>query len=306
MPPGAISRQNHAMSKIDPIRRGEQCVTASQLVRHFGLWQERAAREPVYILHRGRPRYALTSIDVMEALCAPLAAGVADDVALAALLDAADAVAMIFDRNGAVTLASAAARARFGVAVRVGSRPTGLAMSGGEMLEDAILRVADSGIAEAVEIVPDSFRSRRLRCDLSPFPGGCLLRATDMTTEQTLAASQALVLATNAAGAAAGAVDVRLSLRGYISAPSPDLATLTGVAAEALTSARFTSLLTVASRVEAGEAVDAVATGHGPCRIAAECLVHGAQPLPVLIGIAAVTIAGRIEALAATIVRNTA
>jgi hypothetical protein len=58
-----------------PLAGDAQTVTASALVRQFGLWQERAARAPVYILHRGRARLALTSIELMEAMCAPSRAG---------------------------------------------------------------------------------------------------------------------------------------------------------------------------------------------------------------------------------------
>lgn len=304
MPDRRSRDQIRRMSDVEPIRRSEgQCVTASQLVRHFGLWQERAARAPVYILHRGRPRFALTSVEVMEALCTPLAART-DDGALEALLDAGDAITLILDREGRVTLASRAALPRFGAAVRAGSKPAGLALAGGELLDDAIRRVIGSGIAESIEIIPEAFPARRLRCDLSPFPGGCLLRATDLTTEQELAAARALLLAAGMASAAAGAVAVRLSLRGYVVTPSPELAALTGIAAEALASARFTSLLTVGSRVAAGEAVDTVASGGDPRRIAAECLARDAAPTPVVIGLAPVVVAGRIEELAATIIRD--
>ena len=58
------------LGMMSPAPRPEQIVTSSDLVRHFGLWQERAARAPLYILHRGRPRFVLTSIETMDALCA--------------------------------------------------------------------------------------------------------------------------------------------------------------------------------------------------------------------------------------------
>lgn len=295
------------MANPDPARRGDDHrVTASQLVRNFGVWQEQARRSPVYVLHRGRPRLVLTSIDLMDALCAPLAAPPADDVALATLLDADGSIALILDRDGRIVLASAAARARFGRSMLAGARPGDLAQKGGELLDDAALRVAASGIAESIEITPDAFPSRRLRCLLSPFPGGCLLRAADTTTEQALVAVQAHARATHDAGELAGAIAVRLSLRGYIVAPCPALATLTGVSAEAVATARFVSLLAVGSRVETGEAIEAVATDAAPRRIAADCLVRGATAVPITLGLAAVTIDGRIEDLVAIVVRRIA
>jgi len=49
----------------------DDMTTASDLVRRFGMWSERATREPVYILHRGRPRLVLASVELMEMLCRP-------------------------------------------------------------------------------------------------------------------------------------------------------------------------------------------------------------------------------------------
>ncbi len=64
---------------------GSNVVTASDLVRHFGVWQERANRESVYVLHRGRPRFVLTSVEIMQTLCAPHG-GMLPGAALADLL----------------------------------------------------------------------------------------------------------------------------------------------------------------------------------------------------------------------------
>ncbi|MBN8839814.1 MAG: hypothetical protein J0I25_06390, partial [Sphingomonadales bacterium] len=60
------------------------------------------------------------------------------------------------------------------------------------------------------------------------------------------------------------------------------------------------------SRVETGEAIEAVATDAAPRRIAADCLVRGATAVPITLGLAAVTIDGRIEDLVAIVVRRIA
>jgi len=49
----------------------DDMTTASDLVRRFGLWSDRATREPVYVLHRGRPRLILASVELIEMLCRP-------------------------------------------------------------------------------------------------------------------------------------------------------------------------------------------------------------------------------------------
>ncbi|WP_169542551.1 hypothetical protein [Sphingomonas baiyangensis] len=38
---------------VDP--HPDACVTASDLVRRFGTWQERALARPVFVMRRGRP-----------------------------------------------------------------------------------------------------------------------------------------------------------------------------------------------------------------------------------------------------------
>ncbi len=49
----------------------DDMTTASDLVRRFGVWSERAARDPVYIMHRGRPRLVLASVELIAKLCLP-------------------------------------------------------------------------------------------------------------------------------------------------------------------------------------------------------------------------------------------
>lgn len=46
----------------------DDVTTTSDLVRRFGRWRARAARSPVYILYRGRPRFVLASIELIDVL----------------------------------------------------------------------------------------------------------------------------------------------------------------------------------------------------------------------------------------------
>jgi hypothetical protein len=86
-------------------------VTASTLVRHFGEWQERAARAPVYVLHHGRPRLILVGVE----LAATLGYGGRSDQPAAALLDpildALDLPLLLLDGEGLIARANTAARA---------------------------------------------------------------------------------------------------------------------------------------------------------------------------------------------------
>ncbi|MDO7841175.1 hypothetical protein [Sphingomonas immobilis] len=82
---------------LDIDSSARQIVTSSDLVRHFGHWQDKAAREPVYVLHRGRLRFVITAVDIMDALCATSA----DQGALAEAMAAAGGIAAArIDRDG--------------------------------------------------------------------------------------------------------------------------------------------------------------------------------------------------------------
>src|SRR5687768_6748855 len=102
------------MSDLDDMPPGgEACVTASELVRQFGLWQERALQQPVFVLRRGRPSLVLTSLDLMRRLCAPHEA--ASDTTLATLLmDAMRDSVVVVDAAGRIDDLNRAARVAFG------------------------------------------------------------------------------------------------------------------------------------------------------------------------------------------------
>src|SRR3546814_11625917 len=50
----------------------EQSVASTEIVRNFSVWQNRSADRPVYILHHGRPRSVLLSLDQYRELAAGL------------------------------------------------------------------------------------------------------------------------------------------------------------------------------------------------------------------------------------------
>lgn len=96
-----------------------ETATASELVRHFGLWQERAARAPVYVMFRRRPRLVLTSIEMMEALIAPhVPEREIQGPDSTALLDLIRDMVVIADADLRIVAVSRTARAYFGESAR--------------------------------------------------------------------------------------------------------------------------------------------------------------------------------------------
>ncbi|WP_034161208.1 PAS domain-containing protein [Sphingomonas sp. ERG5] len=288
---------------LDPPR--DHIVTASDLVRHFGVWQERAIRSPVYILHRGRPRLILTSIDVMDALCAPHAVGAGgNDMGSTALLDSVDDMVILADQDLRVTAASRSARSYFGTAVDPGHPIDAVGPDAArQFLAEAIHRVAASGLAETLDLPSIRYHNRSLAIAIQPHPGGVALFVHDVTIASDLREAEAERHATSETIAVIpGIASARINLRGYLDRPDAPLARLSGLSIDALSSVRFVTLLDIASRVGVAEAVEAVIAG-GPSRsIAATLLVNRGEPTPVQIGLAALRRGAAIEAVSAMIV----
>jgi PAS domain-containing protein len=290
--PTANPGSNPGLATIDSSAASGHVVTASDLVRHFGSWQDRAARAPVYILHRGRPRHVLTSVEVMQALCAPhdeqqqKAGPGAHD----ALLDLIGDIVLLCDSRLGINGISRAARSFFGADVRPGTMLDRLSTPAtSPFLADAARRVLASGAPEIAEIEAARFPGRRLECHLAPYPNGVAILARDASAIDELAQLRAAGHAqAMAIGAVAGVATARINLRGYLDAPSPTLGILTGLSAEGLASVRFVTLMEIGSRVTLGDAIESVIASGDPQSIRASLLVNRGVPVAVRIGLAAI------------------
>jgi PAS domain-containing protein len=276
-----------------PALPAEQLVTASDLVRHFGLWQERAARGPLYILHRGRPRFVLTSIETMNALCAPHWESDGRDhapVDATALLDSVADLVLIADRDGAIIASSRAARAHFGALATAGAPVDAIASANmRQFLINTIRRVIASGVGDRLEIDSARREGRTLALTIAPAGDGVAIFAQDDTVvrahQQAIDLAQALEEAMLAAGGIAAA---RIDARGYLVEPAPALAAMTGLTRETLVTLRLVALADLATRATLGAALEAALGGAEPAQVRGHLLINGADPIAVRIALAPV------------------
>lgn len=290
-------------SPFSPPASQEHNVTASDLVRHFGIWQERAARAPVYILHRGRPRLVLTSVELMDALCVPRGGPARERDQLSGLLDATREVVLFCDDEARLTPASRTARALFGVDGTLS--PESLAASGGAFLSAAIDRVLSSGIAESIEFAPALHRDRTWSAEIQPTPDGAVVLCRDISAEAEAARRRAEAMALDdALGSLSGVATARLTLRGHVDGDARSLAALTRIDAASLASVRFPVLFDVGSRVGVGETMDAVLSDGVGRAVSANLLINRGQPLRARVAISAVRGAAAIEGGLALITRD--
>jgi hypothetical protein len=258
-------------------------VTASDLVRNFGTWRERALRSPVYILHRGRPRLILASVELVDMLCRPLEGGDSDGLRLAALLEGSPDMIVIVDRALNIVVASRSVRARFGHDAARGEPATGLvAADGAAVLAAAIRRVAASALAEAVDLPLAGEPGRRMSLAIEPHPDGVALfgRETgDATNDDRASLDETFAVSRGAAVA-------RIDRYGFLDGPHTALATLTGIGDAMLSSLRLVSLFTIETRGAVADMITAVAADGEPRSGPARLLIDSESPRAVTVAFA--------------------
>lgn len=278
-----------------------QLVTASDLVRHFGAWQERAARAPLYILNRGRPRFVLASIETMDALCAAQPSLPAPTpIDAIAVLDAIGDSVLVADSSGAILGSSRAARAYFGVLARPGASVDAIVPPGVRAtLAAAICEVIDRGIGKRLEIASAARAARTLLLAIEPAGGGVAIIAQDATRDRELCAAQA----TSAALDAAGVATVTLDPDGTLGEPiSAAFGAMLDLDRAALFQRRFAAIVAADQR-SAFEAALADALGGKPTAALDSALLRAADPaLRVRIGLAPIRCDGAIVGAVAVIV----
>lgn len=282
----------------------EQTVTASGLVRQFGLWQEAATRAPVYVLHRGRARLVLTSVDIMAALCAPRSGDMAHHAACErCLIDTIAEPAMIVDADLRLVAVGRAARGYFGEhAVDGAALAVLLPADAAPFVTGAARRVLATGMGENVDLRNGPHPGRRLELAVEPHPLGALIVGRDRSVEDdrddAAATTGAMV---DALATIPGVAVARVGLRGYVDQADRALGRLSGVSGAALAGVRFVTLFAVASRVALGEAIEAVIAGGMPRCVEGTLLVNPGDPVPVHVGLSAIRRGPALEAVLAVV-----
>ncbi|HTG38725.1 PAS domain-containing protein [Sphingomonas sp.] len=245
------------MRETEPFAlNSEACVTASELVRQFGPWQERALQQPVFIMRRGRPSLVLTSIDLMRRLCAPH--GAADDDLLERLLDAMPSPVIVTDSHGQVDRINRAARLAFGEPRRHDSLSGLLPEASARFLSELCGRVRRAGAPRNTEL---AIGERRYRVAVVPVAAGALLVAEDSTSEEDALTAHARIVAIDRAIDLMGDLAWALiDARGYVASASAAFERMAGVERAILATVRFVSFLSAGDRSAVGDAIDAVVT----------------------------------------------
>lgn len=269
-----------------PPNASEDSVTASDLARHFGQWQRRALKTPVYVLNHGRPQFVLASIEFMRALSAGRAGDAGDE--RAELLDALLDPVAICDAEGRIVIAGRAARLFFGKDFRAGALLTdAMPTEHGVALGMIVARVAHGGIAERGDM-PATADRPRLELVVEPCSLGVVIvgRAAGIADARDTAVARAAALE-QAIEALPGHAAMTIGPRGRLIAPGASLARLVGIPQPALAEAAAIGLFSTDSRRAVDPVLEAVFTDGMPRRADGDLTTGDGGSRPVTIGLAA-------------------
>lgn len=275
--------QPPAMATIPLQPAAQDCVSASDLVRRFGEWQERALTRPVFVMRRGRPALVLTSFDLMRRLCSRELpeAGNHRPVYLDSLREPVlriGAQGRVLDCNHAAQLAFASA----------GSPPPAklaqlLPVGTAHFIDDLACRAVESGAIQRGEI---ALGKRHYAITLLPDGHEAVLIADDISDavtearEKSCSASMAAAIEAHPLAAI-----VHVNLRGYIDDPS-SLVRLCGIDPGVLAAIRFVMLVDIGSRAALEEAVEAAIEHRETLVVPAILPRNRVDPLTVAISLA--------------------
>lgn len=269
----------------------QHSVTAAEITRNFGVWQDRARDAPVVVTHHGRPRCVLLSANSFDALRQP------DDVEARAgqirleqdiLAERIDAGFLVLDQLLDVAAANTMASVLF---------ETGREELAGARLADLIPEFMDSVVEAQLrralryrESVRTSIvlKGERMHLHAFPWPGGLGMTfkparsdAGSEHAEAENAAFRALIQMDDGVGVAT------LTVRGTLAKVDEGFASLVGLDGQRLQGVRLLDLILRNDRMTVGSAIESVLCGGKRSAIDASLLDNDGDEVPVRILLAA-------------------
>ncbi|WP_176590802.1 PAS domain-containing protein [Sphingobium sp. EM0848] len=253
-----------------------QIVTATALIRHFAVHSRHALHEPVHIMNHGHINLSLISTELFLRLSNGQQS-VPDTGHLAArfdiLLDMIATQVILADQQLNLIRINLAARKRMEVSEEdVRGTPVSQLLAGQDyhFALRALERVRDTGVAEEFELNLPGRRPLIFRFQITPFPGGFVLLADEISDRVTLRDQDARTAAyedliDGLPGLARGAFNIR----GSVTHASPALAQLIGTDESRIVGVRFATLFDASNRGTIGDAMESLLTSGTPFGMAA-------------------------------------
>ncbi|MBP6876983.1 MAG: PAS domain-containing protein [Phenylobacterium sp.] len=273
-------------------------VTAGEISRNFGQWQDRALGGPVIVTHHGRPRVVLVSADYYSASKEDHSFHPREDnepsfeTSQHAILDHVTEAFMAVNAQLHITAVNHVFEALVGHSASqlVGRFWEDLfPATARSLMGEQLKRALRTGETLEFEAPGDAPGVRRYGFRAFPYPGGVALLIQNRTAEREMQAQLNEARALDAALSMLPQVMVlRLNVRGVLTTIDPGFAKLLGFSGDELISCRLPDVARPRDRADLTAALEAVLQGGQPSQIATTLLVKDGGELAVRIGLASV------------------
>lgn len=271
-------------------------VTAGEISRNFGQWQDRALGGPVIVTHHGRPRVVLVSADYYSSAKEdPGGAGPPQpsfETSQSAILDHVTEAFMALNAQLHITAVNHVFEALVGQSA---SQIVGrfweelFPLAARTLMGEQLKRALRTGEALDFETSGDGAGVRRYSVRAFPYPSGVAVLIQNRTAEREMQ------LQLRQAKALTAALDVlpqvmvlRLNVRGVIATADAEFSRLIGFSQDDLRACRLPDIVRPRDRAGLTSALEAVLQGGAPSQFRASLLVKNGGEIPVLIGVATV------------------
>lgn len=268
-------------------------VTAGEISRNFGHWQDRALEAPVIVTHHGRPRVAVISASLFFGLAGDRAERDArSETALSALLGAMSEAFVAFDEDLKVADVNHPFEAMAGLS---SGQLSGLGWRAlfpapcQALIGEHLLRALKAG--EVVEFEASASAGGERRCTMKafPYPGGVALLLVNRSEERHLRRrfeeADAFRTATSNLHDLGAA---RLNIRGVFAELDARFAAMTGFKVEELLDYRLTDVIRPAERHALAARIETVLRTSEPAVTSATLLVKNGGEREIELGLAPV------------------
>ncbi|HSI16302.1 MAG TPA: PAS domain-containing protein [Sphingomonas sp.] len=272
---------------------GQNCssVSAADLVRHFGNWQDRARDQPIVVTRHGKNTHALLAYDKYLALVGPNDlhdGGDAIDRSIVAMFDEIPTAIFILSDDLAVLQVNRAARdlIRLGSG-QVGLRP--LAALFPETGNELIYRYLRRTVATGEHLSADTRLAnseRWIHFQTMRVPAGVAIKMRDTTEDITARhiadVKEGMIAAMEADGSIGYA---RISVREMVERADRVLIEMLGISEDVFRRVKFSTVIPASHRASFTEALEQVFAGHGPVSIESLLFSRDGTQLPVRMSI---------------------
>lgn len=266
-------------------------VTAAEITRNFGMWQDRAGQAPVVVTHHGRSRCILLSTSAYEDLAhtqAPASGETGQPLAMDALTEQIDLAYLLVDAHLNILEVNVSAAVCMGMGRNaLAGQP--LRTLCPDLVEGLVgIRLNKALHAGERHRLRHSIQGRMADIHIFPSPGGAAVTWRSAEEDEALQRSSlerdALHRLLSMDGRAG---TMRLSMRATILQADPAFCTMCGIPSERLAGAKLVDLAARSDRPALNEAIEHVFRTAGQTSVRATLVANDGVEIPVHVAMTA-------------------